>query len=239
MRFLHKFIIISAVPAIVAGCADTSRLPSAIAQKLTFDPDSKLGMPVQSFVMDDKRKVTLRQNERHFLTLKVDGLNPITIGVSDSAKIYHQANVNGATAILIERNEQRCPYHYQLVTIQGNSIGNSPLGSCTEIPVVTMPDKSKVDYLFTSTMNGYITKTSYRFSNGNLLKDIQTAKIGTPTPVPSGPQTVTAKVNAPSPQVIQQAETPPATKKKPNTPKTKPLVFKESEDKPVKVDLKE
>jgi len=231
--------MVGAATVMLYGCAENSTIKPVLA-KLILDPDAKLGTPVQSTVLDDKRKATLRQNERHFFVLKVDGMNPITIGGADSAKIFHQANLFGINNILVERNDKRCPFHYQLISIQGTKVSSWPVGSCTEIPIVTMPDKSKVNYLFATAKNGFLTKTLYRFTNGNLSKDVQTTKIGlTPAVVAKPRNEPPTSSDAPTSPQAFKPDTPLRPKIKPDTPKTKPLIFKETEEKATNVDLKE
>lgn len=235
MKHFTKIFLASVVMIALFGCAVDNAQPRANATKFVYDPDSVYGVAVDSFVMDDKRKVTLRKNDRNYFVLKIDGMNPITIGGSDSAKIFHHATLNGVSTILVERNAPKCPYQYQVVGVQGNSFNGWPVGSCNEVPTVAVLDRNRVDYTFSSARNNAVLNTVYHYANGNLVKDSQMAKVQ-PTAKP-----VIASV-APTKSSDQQsllANTVAVRKEKPLTPKPMLLTFKDSEDKPVKVDLKE
>lgn len=236
MNHFTKIFLLPVVIAALFGCAVDGGTSHANASKVVYDADSVYGVVIDSFVMDDKRKAALRKNERNFYVLKVDGMNPITIGGADSAKIFHHAAVNGATNILIERNEPKCPHRYQMVSVQGNTFNGWPVGSCTDVPTVTVLDKNRIDYTFSSARNNVVTNTIYHYVNGNVVKDIQTAKIQ------AAPKPVVASAIPFNSTYLQAAPAKPvqiAPKEKPVAPKPTLLTFKDSDVKPVKIDLKE
>ena len=236
MNHSTKIFLLYVAMAALFGCAVDSGAPHANATKFVYDVDSVYGVAVDSFVLDDKRKATLRKNDRNYFVLKIDGMNPITIGGADSAKIFHHAAVNGATNILIERNEPKCPHRYQMVSVKGNTFNGWPVGSCADVPTVAALDKNRIDYTFTSSRYNVVTNTVYHYANGNVVKDIQTAK------VQAAPKLVVASAAPYNSTYSQSAPVKPvqiAFKEKPVTPKPTLLTFKDNDVKPVKIDLKE
>lgn len=279
---------LKSISAVVSFCILSACAIQQTGKNIRIQSDSAaiFGTEVAKFNTADGGQGVLRRDLDNRYSLKIGNFQVISLGNARKAKLIQQKIIGQQTVLLIETEDAKCSYSYQLFGIAGNSVDNWTIGNCSDKPLISGNDQ-EISFSFPagSIKNPRLTRYTYRderlfkaiidlqpettpiakttppavkptpatkANSGGQQSNQRDSSVPTLTPVPvikakpSSNTTVTSKPSikpnvtpvptpaqtpSPAPSSIIGSKTAPA-------PTRKPIVFSESEEKPVRrIDL--
>ncbi|QLG89582.1 hypothetical protein HQ393_15740 [Chitinibacter bivalviorum] len=280
MRIKLKSIPVVVSLFILSACAIQQ---SGKNIRIQADSAAIFGTEVAKFNTADGGQGVIRKDLDNRYSMKIGNFQVVSLGSARKVKLIQQKIIGQRTVLLIEAEDTKCSYSYQLFAIAGSSVENWSIGNCSDKPLISGNDEEMI-YSFPAGSSKNPRLIRYTYRDEQLFKAIiDLAPEVTPpvkvTPQPGGATPATKAKSSgqpnnqrePSVPTLTPAQTikatpvsnvtvttksssrpnvtltPPTTPPNPTgtygnknapVPTRKPIVFSESEEKPVRrIDL--